>query len=298
VFFNAFSLPADNSTYSAVQNFGHFVLFVVLGYVFLKLILELVQVRVVLALLLATGILVALGLGIELFQKSLDGRTASLHDLVLDIAGMLSGYLLLLGVSLWRQGNRGRCAAASLGIVVLTSVAAKPMVEFIGFDLFRSPLPIVRDFRPPFAVKNIEAYEGAEYKSVSLDLPEIGHRPVLRVEFSERLYSGVIFHEFGSNWSDYQALSINIFSVLRTTRQVELRINDRLHNNQYSDRYNGSFSISPGLNNLLVPLESIINRGGNPDSERRMDIDDVSQIQFFSNDVEPFAIYIVKIELR
>jgi len=117
VFFNAFSLPADNSTYSAVQNFGHFVLFVVLGYVFLKLILELVQVRVVLALLLATGILVALGLGIELFQKSLDGRTASLHDLVLDIAGMLSGYLLLLGVSLWRQGNRGRCAAASLGIV-------------------------------------------------------------------------------------------------------------------------------------------------------------------------------------
>ena len=118
------------------------------------------------------------------------------------------------------------------------------------------------------------------------------------MEFSEKLYSGVIFHEFGSNWSEYQSLSINIFSVLRTTTQVELRINDRLHNNQYSDRYNGSFSISPGLNNVLVPLESIISMGGNPDSGRRMDINDVTQIQFFSNDVEPYAIHIVKIELR
>ena len=110
VLFNAFSLPADNSTYSAIQNFGHFVLFAVLGLVFLKLILELVKARVVLALLLATGILVALGLGIELFQKSLDGRTASLRDLALDVAGMLCGYLMLLSASLWRQGNRGRCA--------------------------------------------------------------------------------------------------------------------------------------------------------------------------------------------
>ena len=173
-----------------------------------------------------------------------------------------------------------------------------PVIKLVTFDVFRSPLPTIRDFNRPFALEKVESYAGAGLARVILELPDGSSVSALRLLFSKTIYSGVIFHESAAKWSVYDSLNIKIFSSLPTSRQIGLRINDRLHNNQYSDRYNASFSVSPGLNELLVPLASVVNMGKNADSARKMDIDDVSRIQIFSKDVELFAIDIVQIELQ
>ena len=298
VVLNTFTLPSDNITANSIQNFGHFLLFMVLGFIALKLVLQLLQNHL-LAILITTTVLVGLGLAVELFQKGQSGRTASTLDLALDIAGIVVGYLVLWGQFLWqKRAEPVRLLLVMIGAIVVTLIAAKPMIGLIGFDLFRSPLPIVREFDGPFALQKVESYANAGFERVIIELPDGSSVSALRLLFSNTIYSGVIFHESGKKWSEFNRLNIKIFSALPTGRQIQLRINDKRHNNQYSDRYNASFSISPGLNELLVPLASVVNMGENVDSDRKMDIDDVSRIQIFSSDVELFAIDIVKIELQ
>ena len=292
------TLPANNLTYSSVQNFGHFVLFAFLGFAVLRSFLGLLHPRWFSALILSTICLAVFGLAIELFQKNMADRTASVGDLVLDVAGIVAGSLVVWIISLFRAGDRWRLSLALLGLLAITLLSARSMIGLIGFDVFRSSLPIVRDFHHPFSTSKVETYGGAEFTWVKGERSGEDPHTALRVWFTPRDYSGVIFHESGAKWSDYENLSINIFSALPTSRQIELRINDTLHNNRYSDRYNGSFSISPGKNELRIPLISIVAMGENTESQREMDVDDISRIQFFVRNIdEPFALDFVKIEL-
>lgn len=292
------TLPSNDLTFTSIQNFGHFVLFAILGWIVLRLFLALMSPRWISPLVISTICLGSLGLGTELFQKNMSDRFASVSDLALDAAGMIAGFLIVWAVGLWRARSRVMSALIIAVTLSVTLVSARSMIGFIGFDVFRASLPIVRDFHRPFSAIKVQVYGGAEFKKVRMERSGADLDSALRVRFSTPRYSGIVFLEPGSQWSAYENLSINIFSALPTSRQIELRIHDTQHNNRYFDRYNGSFSISPGLNELRIPLSSIAAMGENTESTREMDIDDVSQIQFFVRSIDtPFALDFLKIEL-
>lgn len=293
------SLPDGNSTFGALQNFGHFLLFALLGWAVLLIVDALLKDRVR-AVLVSGVALFALGLGVELIQSGLDGRDASLFDLILDVAGAIFGFLCYFLLFKRGTGTRGSYFVMGITMLVLLGGALVPVVPLVGFDLMRPSLPVVRSFSHPWADRKVEPVGGAEF--VRVENQTTGDCCVLQVTFNPAVYSGVIFQEHfaggAQGWSDFSELNIKVFNSLPDSRQIELRINDRLHNLRYEDRYNGSFLILPGQNELTIPVGLIEEMGSIDPAARRMDIDDITHIQIFANDVETsFTLDLLSIEL-
>ena len=290
------TLPDGDHTYKALQNFSHFLLFAFLGWAVLFLIHRLMGLQFWKAVAVTAVGLFGLGFAIEVFQIKLASRDASLSDLALDVAGILVGVLLFSMPRLLRQTKKIWAVVASVGMAFTVAVSMKNVIPLVGFDLIRPDIPMVRSFNHPFSVAKIEATGGAQFTK---EVSKQQECCVLRMVFKPALYSGVIFHERSAHWSDYERLNIKINSYLPDTRQILLRINDRLHNNLYEDRYNGSFTIVPGFNEIIVPLSLIAMMGNTDFAGRKMNVDDVTRIQFFTNKIESaFALDLLSIELN
>jgi|GEM_PF-2206978 len=290
------ALPDGDHTYKAIQNFSHFLLFAFLGWAVLLLAHRLIGLQYWKSVAITAVGLFALGLAIEVFQINLASRDASLADLALDTAGILVGVLLFSMPSFLRLKNKVWAVVAFIVMAVTVAVSMKNVAPLIGFDLTRPPIPVVRSFNERFSAAKIEGYGGAHF---SRELSKQQECCVLRMVFEPAQYSGVIFHERSARWSDYERLSIKIYSYLPDTRQIILRINDGLHNNLYEDRYNGSFEITPGLNELDVPLSLIVMMGNNDSAGRKMNIDDVTMIQLFTVEIESsFELDLLSVKLN
>ncbi len=293
IFLVTVALPANNQTYSAFQNFGHFALFTILGFLVLQQLCVLFRQNIMLAVFISAFSLVVLGIAVEWFQSGLASRTASVNDFLLDVGGILCGFLAYWSFRLWRIDLRSGALLLALIVAVSGFCAFKPTLELIGFDMSRPAMPVVRGFDHPFSVAKLDSVGNALIERVIVE-----GGSALRVVFGAEQYSGVVFYESSLEWSRYDNLRLNIFNRMPDTRQIELRINDRLHNNLYKDRYNASFAITPGLNSIEIPLQSVIQMGEAESSGRKMNIDDISQIQLFAAKSEnSFAVDVLRIEL-
>ncbi len=291
-----FALPNGDLTYEAIQNFSHFLLFAFLGWAVLFLVHRHIGVRYWKAVLATGAGLIGLGFAIEVFQVRLASRDASFADVVLDVAGIVVGVLVFSMPSLIRRKSKVRSVAAVCVILITVAVSMRTVVPLIGFDLMRPPIPVIRSFNHPFSTAKIETNGGAHY---TREMSDQQLCCVLRMVFEPAPYSGIVFHERSGRWSDYERLTIKIYSYLADTRQISLRINDGLHNNLYEDRYNGSFPIMPGFNELTVSLSQIVMMGNSKSVGRKMNIDDVNRIQFFTTDIQSsFAFDLLSIELN
>ncbi len=300
----SFTFPEGNRTFSAIQNFGHFLLFALLAWAALSIVLGFFR-RQAVAVAVTGIVLMLLGLGVELFQTGLANRSASMSDFALDVLGILVGCLFFFLVKFFRQGRKYQMFTVGFFLLFLTTIALRPLIPLIGYDLMRADLPVVRSFNHPFAEQKIESVGGAIFKKLPSRVLAGSNAEccTLHVSFSTARYSGVVFEEDASlragSWSDFESLNIKVFSSLRNTRQIALRINDRLHNNLYEDRYNSVLSISPGLNEITVPLQQIASMGRVGNSGRTMDVNDVTRIQLFTSEVEnQFTLQVLSIELE
>ena len=59
------------------------------------------------------------------------------------------------------------------------------------------------------------------------------------------------------DWREFQLLTFDVYSPLDTTISLNVRVDDSLHNGDYSDRYNGSFDILPGGNQIMISLSEV-----------------------------------------
>ncbi len=298
IFLVTVALPANNLTYSAFQNFGHFALFAILGFLVLQQLCGLFRKNIALAVFVSAVSLLVLGLAVEWFQSGLASRTASVNDFLLDVGGIIGGFFAYWSHRLWRSGQRTWSLLLALVVALGGFFAFKPTLGLIGFDVFRPALPVVRGFDHPFSVAKLDSVGGALIERVPVAQAVGSTEKALRVVFAAQRYSGVVFYESSLAWSNYKGIRLDIFNRLPDTRQIELRINDRLHNNLYKDRYNASISIMPGLNRIEIPLTSVINMGESESPDRKMNIDDISQIQLFADrSANSFTLDVLRIEL-
>jgi len=64
-----------------------------------------------------------------------------------------------------------------------------------------------------------------------------------------------------NNWSDFKALSFDIYNPEGNNISVTLRIDDRKDYPEYNERYNKRFIFGPGMNNIRVPLNTLVTSG-------------------------------------
>jgi len=63
------------------------------------------------------------------------------------------------------------------------------------------------------------------------------------------------------NWTDYRFLCIDVYNPAQKEVRLIVRIDDRLDDPNYADRYNHSFTIKPMVNQVRIPLDSLFTSG-------------------------------------
>ena len=90
-------------------------------------------------------------------------------------------------------------------------------------------------------------------------------------------YPGVVFPDFDPDWSGFKTLAVDIFVPAEQTVRLVVRIDDRLDEPPYADRYNHVFELSPGPNRLRIPLDTLETSG----TRRLLDLRRIEAAYFF-----------------
>lgn len=207
----------------------------------------------------------------EVIQRPLR-RDASWEDVVADAIGVfcaLGAYALIDGRSGLRRWHRVLALAV---VVACTTVYVTPIATMARAYLHRNgQFPVLADFN-----SRAELYWtmdiGTQRKIVG---------DVLDVEFLVRGFPGLAFHEPVPDWRPYKTLVVDVENPSSEPLNLGVRVHDRRHDRQFSDRFNRHFLLAAGeRQSLRIALDDIRRapRG------RLMDMQQISDITLFRSE--------------
>jgi len=271
-------LPADTLWLRELFNSGHSIVFF-----FITLILfEYVSIRLkgfhpVVTFLVVLAAAFMIGVFIEMIQGLLQ-REASVSDLSRNLAGIIPG--LCLAIYFQQKAWYQRLALISVMLISLF-FGGYSLIEISWSYYQRSKaFPLLTEFEKPwtksFVRLNKVAFQGVANKKSPLELARFNFR------FDPGVYPGVSIIEPVENWSGYQSLHFDIFSTNIDNVKIVLRVHDKQHNQDFSDRFNRHFILQPGLNRIVVELSEIRDAPHN----RKLDMVNIAGVELFLTDVE------------
>lgn len=225
-----------------------------------------------------------LGFGTEVLQMWLP-RDANLEDLRTDLLGIWAG-LAAFAVFDARLRTLGRIGLPFSGLIPFFMLAV-PLVTCIQAYAQRSAaFPVLADFRENFD----EYFLQAQGTSRAHDLmPETWAaytgEQTMRISFGTAAWPGLHFAEPAPDWRGFDTLAIDVTNPNQAALPLSIRIHDRAHNNQYSDRFNTQIDLEPRERTIVrLPIVDI----ARAPRSRNLDIDEVSGlILFVSGNSEP-----------
>ena len=216
----------------------------------------------------------AMGVVIEILQTLFE-RDSSVGDLYKNFLGIMSGlgFVALTQQKILR--NKIVAALFSFGFFLL---GVAPLLQ-ISWDYSQREkiLPLVTAFEEKWFTRFFDLNHAA-----LLGVNTNDGKKLYRVRFDPARYSGISLIEPEGNWSAYHKLRFQVFSDNASNVSLELKIYDGKHNQNHNDRFNKSFTIQPGLNEIIVGLDQVRNAPIN----RKLDLADISSVQLFLINVE------------
>ena len=100
----------------------------------------------------------------------------------------------------------------------------------------------------------------------------------LRADLKPGLYPGISMNYLHNDWRGYSTLSFDVYLEGSTPLNLTVRINDRRHNNEYTDRFNKEFQIFPESNHISIKLDEV----KTAPHGRVMDMADMTNICIFA----------------
>ncbi len=206
----------------------------------------------------------------ELIQSQI-GRDASFEDLWHDVIGGFLGFLFLF---CWRTNRYWQRLLTALCLAAVTFGLLIPTFRATFDDL-------VAWYQFPLLAGFESRYEGLRW-SGSASRKVVNHHAIsghhaMRVKFSTQRYSGITLHSVHQNWKSHALLHLQVFNPGVDQFVLYIRIDDKLHNNEYTDRFNSSFTIRPGVNTLEIPLATVEQAPKN----RLLDLSQVTSVGLF-----------------
>ncbi len=213
------------------------------------------------AALVGTMALGAIAEGLQVLGKG----DASIGDFVRDSAGAAAFLLAALAfdrrapLGMAAGDTRSRRAVLLLAAAALLAVPLFPATTLALAYLQRNAaFPVLCNFQ--------DAWEGKFVHVRDAEL-EIGPAPAGwgreagekagRVTFLPGVYPGLMIDEPYADWRGWDRLSFEVYSEIDSTVSLVLRIDDILHDNAYSDRFNRRLVIQPGVNRISIPLAEV-----------------------------------------
>lgn len=289
--------PSDSYGWRMLFEIGHVPLFGVTALLMLRIVRLLrggtaLERADFLIALLATAILSMVAEAAQLLQP---GRHANVGDAVSNLTGALCFIAIAAArqPGLWRGLGRDGPIAARLvliGAVLALGLAVMPLAGVAwSYSKRSAAFPVLADlaegWQRPFInvgrseLARVPAPRGWEQKA--------GQR-VARLTFLDAPWPGFTVREPYPDWSSYEALRFQVWSELEAPVEVVLRVDDTHRDRPHRDRFNGSFIVTPGLNDFTVPLSTI----AQGPRDRQLDVSDISQFVLLSRRPdEPFELY-------
>lgn len=108
-------------------------------------------------------------------------------------------------------------------------------------------------------------------------------------------YPGLAFKLRMNNWSKYRILSFDIYNPADEEVSITVRIDDKKDCPNSDDRYTKSFILKSGLNNLNIPLDSLITS----DAKRILDLKNIyTFLIFVSHPQKKYVLYLDYVHLN
>lgn len=299
-----FNLPGNTFFWREIHNFGHIPLFGImaalilnLSFIFLQTIIQ----KRYLHYILAFCITVMLGVILEFIQIS-GPRDADIGDIWRDIIGAL----IFLGIyliydskmtDLFSIMKKRVKTIVIIGLLILITLSILPAVIWGGAYLYRDwNFPTICGF------ESILENKFFRYQNAILEIttpPEgwlgIKSEHAGRLTFMPAKYPGLNIEEPYPDWTEYGVFCISIYSELENPVALYFRIDDLHYNQTWEDRFNYSFTVLPGYNQIDISIEEIRQGPVN----RKMDMTAIANILLFAhNPLDTFSVYIDDIILK
>ncbi len=222
-------------------------------------------------LLAAFGATVAVGVLVELLQAFV-GRRMSGGDILRDAAGAAAAVLVAASRG---PGVRTRARwFLRTTAVLLVAAFTRPTIDALLEERrARRQFPVLADFG------RVEELDRFEWSDSTPSWPEPSTRGSgVKVTLWPGRYPGFALKYFPRDWRGYRDL---VFAATNPSAQplpITIRVDDFHHSQHYADRFNARYELSPGRNEVRVPLAAI----ELAPSGRRMDLSRIHEVMVFS----------------
>jgi len=196
----------------------------------------------------ATIITLFLALFFEWIQP-LFGRSTDELDLFYSVCGVL---LYILSGYVNPRKNKRTTHLAVFGLLVVCIMIFYPLGRLL-IDRNRrlQAFPVLAGFDNDLELSRWER-QATEFAPAS-----DGSASWLVAQDDPWPYPGAFLTELVSDWSDYSILNIDLFNPEATPQIMELRIDDKLDNPSYTDRFQTTLTIEPGTNHFSFSFKEM-----------------------------------------
>jgi VanZ family protein len=142
------------------------------------------------------------------------------------------------------------------GLSLLVLIRAFPIIEITvdTWNMKRS-FPVLSSFESPFEMSR---FSGKDNAMDRVNLHATEGKYSLKVTLDPGEYPGISMKYLQNDWRGYGSLSFDTFVEGCTPLEITVRVNDRKHNDEYTDRFNKSFQFLPGTNHITIDLKDIM----------------------------------------
>lgn len=188
------------------------------------------------------------------FGQVFTSRDASVHDLISDAAGATGFVLAALAIS---RANRISTINRSFLAIIAASALGYALLPLcnvsIAYIQRNSQFPVLSNFG------SLQSDHLTRTQNLRLEILQSNdtNEKFAMATFESGPWPGVAFHDIYPDWRNYSTLVLELLGPHDSAIQLNFRVHDRTHNDTYSDRFNYSFQLNPGLQELRIELDEI-----------------------------------------
>jgi hypothetical protein len=242
----------------------------------------------------------ALGFFTEVSQV-VSHRDPALRDVMLDVRGIACALAVLAAFDprLRSDHRGGRRRTWFLGVALLIAAITLAPISWVTAAYVNRAITAPALFLPRNDLDLLLV-------SLTDTAPELGNLPAayahyvgekaLRVPLTTRPYAGVSLDEPFSDWRAYHVLRLDVTNPTRSELPLHIRVQDRLHDGNYTDRFEQLQVLGPTSRRTLeIPLVSI----STAPEHRRLDLSQISVVSLYKAGGEGAReIWVSRLELR
>jgi hypothetical protein len=197
---------------------------------------------------------IAVGVGVELVQAMVGGF-GDPWDVLFDGGGIVAA--AVLAASQWRDiPTSTRWLLRSVALAIALGFLMPTFVALVDEARARKQFPVLADFG---ARSELTRFTWSAWSSAVLEQADRmdGSHQALRLSLSPGKYPGLSFEFFPRDWRGWRQFVLVCANPGKEPLPLTIRINDIEHNQEYEDRYNRTFTLAPGANEIRMLLSDV-----------------------------------------